>query len=75
MQPLSNSQTCLLLTDSATPEYFVFECTKCIRIVGNAIHMLKSHECHITFARDLMAQRLARRAEDREVPGSSPTQD
>ena len=23
----------------------------------------------------LMAQRLARRAEDREVPGSSPTQD
>ena len=25
--------------------------------------------------RDLMAQRLARRAEDREVPGSSPTQD
>ena len=24
---------------------------------------------------DLMAQRLARRAEDREVPGSSPTQD
>ena len=25
--------------------------------------------------RDLMAQRLARRAEDRDVPGSSPTQD
>ena len=25
--------------------------------------------------RDLMAQRLARRAEDREVPGSSPTHD
>ena len=25
--------------------------------------------------RDLMAQRLARRAEDRKVPGSSPTQD
>ena len=25
--------------------------------------------------RDLMAQRLARRAEDREIPGSSPTQD
>ena len=25
--------------------------------------------------RDLMAQRLACRAEDREVPGSSPTQD
>ena len=25
--------------------------------------------------RDLMAQRLARRAEIREVPGSSPTQD
>ena len=24
--------------------------------------------------RDLMAQRLARRAEDRQVPGSSPTQ-
>ena len=24
---------------------------------------------------DLMAQRLARRAEDREDPGSSPTQD
>ena len=24
---------------------------------------------------DLMAQRLAHRAEDREVPGSSPTQD
>ena len=24
---------------------------------------------------DLMAQRLARRAEDREIPGSSPTQD
>ena len=27
------------------------------------------------FISDLMAQRLARRAEDREVPGSSPTQD
>ena len=27
------------------------------------------------YKRDLMAQRLARRAEDREVPGSSPTQD
>ena len=24
---------------------------------------------------DMMAQRLARRAEDREVPGSSPTRD
>ena len=29
----------------------------------------------LTNERDLMAQRLARRAEDREVPGSSPTQD
>ena len=27
------------------------------------------------YQRDLMAQRLARWAEDREVPGSSPTQD
>ena len=25
--------------------------------------------------RDMMAERLARRAEDQEVPGSSPTQD
>ena len=27
------------------------------------------------FKRDLMAQRLASQAEEREVPGSSPTQD
>ena len=30
---------------------------------------------NIYIRRDLKAQRLARRAEDREVPGSSPTQD
>ena len=29
----------------------------------------------VWFERDLMAQRLARRAEDRDGPGSSPTQD
>ena len=33
------------------------------------------HECWYTTKRDLMAQRLARRAEDREVRGSSPTLD
>ena len=29
---------------------------------------------NVTMSYDLMAQRLARRAEDRKVPGSSPTQ-
>ena len=36
------------------------------------IKSYQTTECGIC---DLMAQRLARRAEDREVPGSSPTQD
>ena len=35
----------------------------------------KPIEYTVFVKRDLMAQRLARRAEDREVPGSSPTQD
>ena len=30
---------------------------------------------HDAYKRDLMAQRLAHRTEDQEVPGSSPTQD
>ena len=36
------------------------------------VHFTELAHC---FKRDLMAQRLARWAEDREVPGSSPTQD
>ena len=40
------------------------------QIVSKNSPILMNH-----FNRDLMAQRLARRAEDREVPGSSPTQD
>ena len=36
---------------------------------------LRAKHVPMLIKRDLMAERLARRAEDREVPGSSPTRD